>query len=173
MAPEGDASHPTLCCWWCCHPWDGPDVHLPLQYDDRTKKFKTIGHFCSFECAKAYGMDTGRARWGEILELLALYRKHTAGKYVPTAPAPKRCTLKMFGGPLTIEEFRKNSKNSVWVHVPGDIHMVHTVGSRDTKAAEPTVDDGELLLKRNKPLKRAASKLESALGITRRTGQKT
>jgi hypothetical protein len=147
-------------------------VHLPIRYDDRTKKFTTIGHFCSFECAKAYGMDNGGSRWGEMLEFLALYRKHAMGKYTPTTVAPKRQTLKMFGGPLTIEEFRKN-KNQIWVHVPGDIHMVHKFSTREEKAhVAPNPDDvedgGDLVLKRTKPLKRAASKLESALGITRR-----
>ena len=163
-----------LCCWWCCHPWDGPDVHLPTRYDDRTKKFTTVGHFCSFECAKAWGMDNGGSRWGEMLEFLALYRKHAMGKYTPTTCAPKRQTLKMFGGPLTIEEFRKN-KNQIWVHTPGDIHMVHTFSTREEKAAAPPgagdAEDGSLVLKRTKPLKRAASKLESALGITRRQNQ--
>lgn len=164
-----------LCCWWCCHPWEGPDVHLPIRYDDRTKKFTTIGHFCSFECAKAYGMDTGGARWGEMLEFLALYKKHIMGKYTPTTIAPKRQALKIFGGPLTIEEFRKN-KNQIWVHVPGDIHVIHTFTTREEKAkvslsAEDAEEAGDLVLKRTKPLKRAASKLESALGITRRQNQ--
>jgi len=106
-----------------------------------------------------------------MLEYLSLYRKHSAGKYVPTIMAPKRQTLKIFGGPLTIEEFRKNI-NTPWVHTPGDIHMVHTFTTRETKAAAAAEvgddDTGDLMLKRTKPLKRAASKLESALGITRR-----
>lgn len=164
-----------ICCWWCCHTWEGPDVHIPFRYDDRTKKFTTLGHFCSFECAKAWGIDNGGSRWGEMLEFLALYRKHSAGKYVPTSPAPKRQALKMFGGPLSIEEFRKSSgPKAPWVHVPGDIHMVHTFGQGGVPDPTPPAaddareGDGDLKLKRSKPLKRTASKLESALGITRR-----
>jgi len=146
---------------------------LPIKYDDRTRKFTTVGHFCSFECAKAWGMDNGGSRWGEMLEFLALYRKHAMGKYTPTTVAPKRQTLKIFGGPLTIEEFRKN-KNQIWVHTPGDIHKIHTFTTREEKAAAPAAmdaEEGDLVLKRTKPLKRAASKLESALGITRRQNQ--
>lgn len=170
MAPDGADTACPLACWWCCHPWEGPDVHLPIKYNDRTRKFTTVGHFCSFECAKAWGMDNGGSRWGEMLEFLALYRKHAMGKYVPTSVAPKRQTLKMFGGPLTIEEFRKNI-NVPWVHKPGDIHMAHTFTPKSAATAAPTEDQEEpsdLVLKRNKPLKRAASKLESALGIVRR-----
>lgn len=173
MAGVPSAEH-LLACWWCCHPWEGPDVHLPIRYDDRTRKFTTIGHFCSFECAKAWGMDNGGSRWGEMLEFLALYRKHAMGKYTPTALAPKRQTLKMFGGPLTIEEFRKSSGTKApWVHVPGEVHMVYTFGrggAPDPPANPDAAPEGEgdLKLKRTKPLRRAASKLESALGITRR-----
>jgi hypothetical protein len=108
-----------------------------------------------------------------MLEFLALYRKHAMGKYTPTTVAPKRQTLKIFGGPLTIEEFRKN-KNQIWVHTPGDIHKIHTFTTREEKAAAPAAmdaEEGDLVLKRTKPLKRAASKLESALGITRRQNQ--
>jgi hypothetical protein len=171
MAGVPSATH-LLHCWWCCHPWEGPDVHLPIKYDDRTKKFTTKGHFCSFECAKAWGMDNGGSRWGEILEFLALFRKHSAGKYVPTPVAPKRQTLKIFGGPLTIEEFRKSSGvNAPWVHKPGDVHMVHTFGKGGAPDPPPATDvgteDSELKLKRAKPLKRTTSKLESALGIKR------
>jgi hypothetical protein len=131
-----------------------------------------MGHFCSFDCAKAYGIDTGGSRWGEILEILSLFRKHTAGKYVPTPAAPKRQTLKIFGGPLTIEEFRKSSgSHAPWVHSPGDIHMVHTFGKGgvpDPPAVTDTgTEDADLKLKRSKPLKRTTSKLESALGIKR------
>lgn len=176
MAGVPDAAHP-LSCWWCCHPWEGPEVHLPIKYDDRTKKFTTVGHFCSFPCAKAWGLDNGGSRWGEMLEFLALYRKHSAGKYVPTPMAPKRQTLRMFGGPLSIEEFRKNSGSGApWVHVPGDIHRVYTFGKEGAPAdAAPDAPEGaeDLKLKRTKPLKRAASKLESALGIKRVASAKT
>jgi hypothetical protein len=117
-------------------------------------------------------MDNGGSRWGEILEFLALFRKQSAGKYVPTPVAPKRQTLKIFGGPLTIEEFRKSSGvNAPWVHKPGDVHMVHTFGKGGAPDPPPATDvgteDSELKLKRAKPLKRTTSKLESALGIKR------
>ena len=89
-------------------------------------------------------MDTGGARWGEMLEFLALYKKHIMGKYTPTTIAPKRQALKIFGGPLTIEEFRKN-KNQIWVHVPGDIHVIHTFTTREEKAkVSLSAEDAEL-----------------------------
>jgi hypothetical protein len=46
--------------------------------------------------------------------------------------------------------------------------MVHTFGKGGVPDPVQVVPEGELKLTRTKPLKRAASKLESALGITRR-----
>lgn len=156
-----------LHCWWCCHPWDGPDVHLPFAYDPKTKKFETKGHYCSFECAKADALDRAGPRYGEVLEYLALMRKHALGKYVPLWPAPKRQALQIFGGTLTIEEFRKRASTAPWVHEPGDIHRFHTITDVH-KAGEQTAAPGELKLERKKPLKRAESKLESALKLKKK-----
>ena len=102
-------SHHT-CCWWCCHPFEGTDLHLPYHHDDRTKKFKTMGHFCSWECMKAFNLDrNGINKAGIISTYITLLRKRVEGKANQTRPAPNRFTLKMFGGPFTIDEFRSNS----------------------------------------------------------------
>ena len=158
-----------LHCWWCCHPWDGPDVHLPFSYDPKKKRFETEGHFCSFECAKAYALDRAGPRYGEVLEFLALMRKHALGKYVPLWPAPKRQALQIFGGTLSIQEFRKRASTAPWVQNPSDIHRYHSVLELARMGpAEPAGPDGDLKLKRTKPLKRAESKLESALKLKKK-----
>jgi len=163
------ASPPRLCCWWCCHPWEGPEVHAPYKYDDRRKHFTTKGRFCSFECAKAWIIERSGPRYGEILSFMALYRKHVFGKSVQCFTAPKRECLKIFGGPLTIEEFRKCANKAPWVHEPGDTHLVHEFESR-TRAGSASVEgDGSgLALVRTKPLKRAESKLEAALKLKKK-----
>jgi hypothetical protein len=141
---------------------------LPFAYDPKTKKFKTKGHYCSFECAKADALDRAGPRYGEVLEYLALMRKHALGKYVPLWPAPKRQALQIFGGTLTIEEFRKRASTAPWVHEPGDIHRFHTITDVMVKAREQTAAPSELKLERKKPLKRAESKLESALKLKKK-----
>jgi len=98
---------------------------------------------------------------------LALYRKHVFGKSVPCFPAPKRETLKIFGGPLTIEEFRKSSNKAPWVHEPGDIHIIHAIETRD-KGTTGSSESSGLVLSRTKPLKRAESKLEAALKLKKK-----
>ncbi|NBX49319.1 hypothetical protein EBT25_05105 [bacterium] len=156
-------------CWWCCHPFEGTPVHAPYRYDDRRKYFDTTGHFCSWECAKAYIFDQGGPRAGEKQMLLALMRQHAAKKYVPTKAAPSRLLLKQFGGPLSIEEFRSGSSNAQ-VYMPYETHKIPTVIVSNAVPAKKTGDEsGELVLKRPKPLARAKSTLETSLGITRRS----
>jgi hypothetical protein len=78
----------------------------------------------------------------------------------------------MFGGTLTIEEFRNGSSNVV-VSMPWETHImpiVHTLNP--TSRAVPTTIDtskDELVLRRNKPLARTKSSLEASLGIIRKT----
>jgi hypothetical protein len=155
-------------CWWCCHPWEGPEIHAPYKYDERLKKFTTKGKFCSFECAKAWIIDRAGPRYGEMLSLMALYRKHVFGKSVACFPAPKRETLKIFGGPFLIEEFRASANKAPWVHEPGDIHLIHEVGLRPQGIKSTVNDEAGLTLVRTKPLKRAESKLETALKLRKK-----
>ena len=158
----------SVCCWWCCHPFPGPSLHFPYKYDEYRKHFTTIGHFCSWECMKAYGIDQGLSYRGEFI---ALFRKHAHGGITtPCLPAPKRPALKMFGGSLTIEEFRQGSSNVV-VTMPWETHIMPTVTTTSSPyAAQPQQPQGGggLVLKRSKPLQREKSSLETSLGIIRR-----
>ena len=117
-------------------------------------------------------MDTCGARAGEIQMYIALMRKHAnAGKYVPVRHAPKRPSLKFFGGTLTIEEFRSGSSNVI-VTMPWETHIMPTIASsRGTVQTHvpTTQSQDDLVLKRAKPLARAKSSLEASLGITRRS----
>jgi hypothetical protein len=164
-------------CWWCCHPFPGPSLHVPIRYDERVKRFTTTGHFCSWECSKSWGIDNGGAHWGEILSFIALMRKQANNnKYVSTHPAPKRQSLQIFGGPLSIEQFRASTSN-VFVLMPLEnyIHPTVTVTKNAPSLnVPPAVPIGEpskdiLVLKRHKPLARAQSSLEASLGIIRKT----
>lgn len=155
-------------CWWCCHPFKGPAIHAPYRYDDRRQHFDTLGNFCSWECAKAYLIDQGDSRSGERQMYLALMKRHAVKKYTPIRSAPKRILLDVFGGPLSIEEFRSGSSN-VQVFMPYETHRMPILVASHAVPSKKTSDEpGELVLKRPKPLARAKSTLETSLGITRK-----
>lgn len=96
------AEKTSVSCWWCCHPFDDYPVCAPEKYDGLRDIFKVKGCFCSFNCAKAF-MKNER---NPSIYLCNSYIKRLLGHVPDIIPAPSRYTLKMFGGPLSIEEFR-------------------------------------------------------------------
>jgi len=154
-------------CWWCCHPFEGPDLHIPFKYDDRRKQFKTMGHFCSWPCMKAYNIDRAGPRYGEYQQFITLMRKHVYEILGPCRVAPKRQCLSVFGGTMSIEEFRGGADPPM-INLPNEMHIVCLTESIQTTVQKSVPNTGELKLKREKPLKRAESSLEKSLGIKRK-----
>ena len=174
-------------CWWCCHPYESPTLHMPFNYDDKIKKFKTAGQFCSWSCIKAYALERyGLNKGGLICQNLTLLKKHTTGELTRTWPAPSRQTLKVFGGTLTIDEFREASgPNAPIVHMPNELHITHEVIEKSREyipRSQPTTNklqyklkeinnaassNEPLRLKRSTPLKRDQNNLEQSMGIVR------
>lgn len=101
-------------CWNCVHPFDTVPVPLPVRYDPKTRIFYVIGIFCSWGCAKRYNMERESISKNQSVTLLSLLRHRVVG--LPSGcdggerngitAAPFRSSLKCFGGPMTIEEFR-------------------------------------------------------------------
>jgi hypothetical protein len=97
-------------CWWCCHSFDTIPLGMPIDYSIVLKKFRVRGVFCSFACLNAYKVDK---RVQDVDYLVRfLYKKLTGEQTSMTCleTAPPRCTLKVFGGELGIEEFRSSTK---------------------------------------------------------------
>ena len=144
-------------------------------------KFSVMGHFCSWGCMKTFNLDkNGVNRGGVIGGNIVMMRKIMFGIVGPVVPAPHRCQLEVFGGPLTSDEFRKCG--TVDTGKRFDIHA-STTGDDTVRVAarKPTdhfqkmsqINDSRgtnepLRLKRPKPLKRDENNLEKTLGITRK-----
>ena len=97
-------------CWWCCHQFSSPPKTLPIKYDSHRNRYKTLGIFCSWECVKSYNNDRRDAQTGIRNMYLTRMIKDIYGSINTIIPAPPRESLKIFGGPLTIDEFRKSFK---------------------------------------------------------------
>ena len=102
-----------VCCWWCCHPFDTVPIGLPERYNDSINKFKVKGIFCSFSCMIVYKKECNISCSKDYL-IKFLYKKLTGTLLLDAQlePAPPRCTLKMFGGVLSIDEFRNSLKEN-------------------------------------------------------------
>ena len=93
-------------CWWCVHPFDNPPFGLPIKY--KNNKYEVQGCFCSLNCAKAYNLKENNYRTSEINSLIEDFRRELFGiDSYPVMIAPPRQTLDIFGGYMSIEDFRK------------------------------------------------------------------
>ncbi len=100
-----------VCCWWCCHQFDTVPVGMPVDYDAKVKKYRVKGVYCGFPCMMAHSLQEPKmAKKNYMIKYL-----HTKMTGMPIETvidvAPPRCALKMFGGELSIEEFRQSSKH--------------------------------------------------------------
>ena len=95
-------------CWWCCHQFNNVPCSLPYHY--KRDKFYVKGVYCSFNCAASHNFSFNDDDMHERYSLLNLmYKKLYNRNFVKINLSPPRESLKMFGGYLSIEEFRENS----------------------------------------------------------------
>lgn len=96
-------------CFWCCHTIDNHFVYsMPYNYDAVNDNYYVFGSFCSLQCANAYNFSVHGSSdkvW-EINSWIQMLAKRY-GITNTIRPAPSRYLLKMFGGNLSIDEFRE------------------------------------------------------------------
>ena len=162
------------CCWWCCHEIEGESLAMPTRHDPLRNRFTTQGHFCSWSCMKSFAVDKfGVNRGGIVCGNIIMYRKKLYDKIGPVVMAPNRFKLKMFGGEMTIEEFRANALRDHGARravetTPQVDRVVPIISPKDRLLANekaPEEEKSKLKLKRSKPLVKDHADLESALGL--------
>lgn len=168
---------PSTACFWCCHSFGWKASCIPVSYDAYENMYTCEGHFCSPECALAYVYadvtisDIGR--WSRHSLLADMYRSlYTTRDLVP---APPRSTLRMFGGPLDIEQYRQYlaaSDDMVAVQLPPlrlHVPSMNVQGPvRDVKkfvslSHESVEKAKEMRLKRSKPVHTNVATLDKCM----------
>ena len=122
---------------------------------------------------KSFALDKyGVNRGGIVCGNIVMMRRRMYNQSGHVKPAPCRFRLNVFGGDMTIEEFRRNQ--TVDTHEKVDVKSkpykdnVIPFVSNTKKMDEiknASSNNNALKLKRNKPLKRNHNNLESALGL--------
>jgi len=172
--------HVDIACFWCCHRFDNKPVILPVR--DQGEYIQVQGNYCSPECAMAYLFDMQQdsyARWEQLSLLNRLYAPAVGGAI---KPAPNRQILKLFGGPMSIEDYRglvRQGKLRVDLHLPPMVSLLATMDTKPidfydvslTKNVMETVKERlakaeeVLKLKRTKPLKAWESTLDACINL--------
>lgn len=167
-------------CFWCCQTFPHRPVVLPVR--DTGEHLIVMGNFCCPECACAYLFDMrqdAHTRWEQLSLLYRVYGEACGGDI---HPAPHRTLLKMFGGTLTIEQYRRMIRSHtvrVDVHLPPMVSILATMDTKPidfydaslTKNVNETVTERlqkaeeVLRLRRTKPLKAWESTLDACINL--------
>jgi hypothetical protein len=162
-------------CWWCTYNIECLPVGMAEYYHNNT--FYVRGCFCSFNCKAAYNLNINDNRVWERYSLMKLmYYQINKDKITSIAdiiinPAGPKELLTKYGGSMTIEEYRKNSKilgKEYHTLIPPFFPINTgfeecTSGKTNSKTMNihnllnPNSKDN-MVIKRNKPLKNVASK---------------
>jgi hypothetical protein len=173
-----------VACFWDCHTFTTRPVVLPIR--DNGEYLEVTGNFCSPECACAYLFDIrqdSHTRWEQLALLYRVYGEACQGKI---HPAPARNVLKLFGGNLSIQDYReliRSHKVRVDIHLPPMVSILATMDTKPidfydaslTKGVTETVKERlqkaeeVLRLRRTKPLKAWESTLDACINLKIKT----
>ena len=169
-----------VACFWCCHTFAHRPVVLPMR--DTGEYLQVMGNFCSPECACSYLFDMRQdfhTRWEQLALLHRVYGDACGGKILA---APARISLTLFGGSLSIQEFRALIYSHKWrvdIHLPPMVSILSTMDTKPidfydsslTKNVTETVNERlqkaeeVLRLRRTKPLKAWESTLDACINL--------
>ena len=114
-------------CWWCCHQFDTLPCFIPDKFYNGI--YYVFGCFCSPSCAFSYNLNMTDQRVSIRHSLLRkLYFKVFNVKFIPLAP--QRELLKIFGGSLSIEEFRDSKmmiRRDIYTLLPPMVPLIPIV----------------------------------------------
>lgn len=162
-------------CWWCTHQFDNLPTFIPEKYSDNN--FYVYGCFCSFNCAGAYNLSLGDNKvWDRYSLLKLMYYYINIDKInsicdIDINIAGPKELLKKYGGTMTIDEYRKNSKilgreyhKLIPPFIPIDIGF-HEITNQKNNLNIPNLSNilnssknFDNIVKRTKPLNNSASK---------------
>jgi len=167
----------SICCYWCCHKFQTTPFGLPIKYS--YDKFHVIGCFCSLECTLAYNYDSKETideKW-ERANLINYLAKRIGIENLPK-PAPPRLSLKMFGGHLSIDDFRDFCKSSKIINInfPPMLtqrQQIEEINECDVQDFKYIPVDQErinkfkdkLVLRRTKPVNLSENTLENTMNL--------
>lgn len=166
-----------VACFWCCHSFSWTQCVLPVSYDAYKNVYTCEGNFCSPECALAYLYKEGATesiKWNRHSLLRHMYSNLYSGKDL--SPAPPRTLLRIFGGPLDIEQYRAYTMSSneligsdlppirlifPTMNIQGPIRDIKKFVSLSADVVEKASE--QLRLKRSKPVNNAAPTIDMVL----------
>lgn len=161
----------NLVCWWCSHKFNENPIYLP---DNKiNNSYNVYGYFCSFNCAMAFNIELDDYKvWERSNYLNQLYYSINK-KYSTIKPAPSKYTLDIYGGELTIDNFREKFQysNKEFRFILPPLKSIIPVfeelnlnSNNDNNNHFNKLSDN-LVIKRKKPLNKFSNSIEKAMNL--------
>ena len=119
-------------CWNCCHKFHKVVLGLPINYNNNNI-FHTIGEFCSIECMSRYALDNYKEDIYEIFPLINLYNNTMNNTVNKIRIAPNKLLLNIFGGDMTINDYRNNNSDIYDLKLPIIIPVNYNINKYASK----------------------------------------
>ncbi len=171
-----------IACFWCTETFSNQPAVIPER--EEKSIYRVYGNFCCPECALAYLLTENidpHVRWERMSLLHRLY-----AEWYPTRifPAPQRQSLKKFGGPMNIEQYRATVRGQqirVDIQLPPLVSILGTMDTKPIDFYDNSIRGGSssgiitdrinkaeegLRLRRTKPLKDKDSTLDACMNIS-------
>jgi hypothetical protein len=122
-----------IACWWCTYQFDTYPVCMPDKYIGKQDIFKVHGCFCSFNCALAFKMEKNIKA---DQYLVSFMHKKLTGSFKSIKKAPSPYCLKKFGGPISIEDYRKTFQTGrdISIHISPMVFIPYQI--EDSRSSE-------------------------------------
>jgi hypothetical protein len=161
----------NISCWYCTHSFNTQTFFLPDTIHDG--KCHVMGCFCSPNCATAYNVR--RINDYKVFERNSLLKKLYNIETLVISPKPE--VLQKFGGPITIEQFRKNNitnKKEYNFILPPLVSIVPLVeeGNYSRYKSNNSNETSGLRLKRSKPLPGTKNSLMETMGLRKKKSKR-
>lgn len=172
-------SKTNIYCFWCVFPFNNTPCAIPEKYIDGT--FYVSGCFCSPECAAAHIFNNSSSDnvWEQYTLLNLLYKDIYGSNRIKIALP--RNVLQIFGGYMTIDEFRSfhNNKYKEATMIMPPLYSVipqieeNYIEKSAKKKRFVPIDlekvkraKENLRLKRSKPIQKYKNTLENCMNLT-------
>jgi len=172
-------------CFNCCHSFTTKP--LPLPFEKKYDTFHVKYNFCSWECMKTYNNESNTSDKEYIFTLIqSFYKILNNGKCCNIGFAPNKYVLKLFGGTMSIVDFRKQNINTSHIlfetpliinnPIIEKIDNFAWINKDEAKLTMDNFDKSKLTanindsvkLKRNKTSKSDTNTLEISMGLFRK-----
>ena len=164
-------------CYHCCHSFDTMPLSMPSSLDACKDVHHCDGIFCSFECMKTYNLELNDTYTNTRFVLIEQLRRRFSPESTPNNFAPRRAELDVFGGGLTLAQFRSQNKGTPRTkyippmsitHTACDKHETFSIRKTDAISSTTSVVTNEpIKLQRTKKVDQ--NTLESTMGLFKST----